>query len=116
MLGICLLRRLTIAAFLFVSIGAVSAQAPSTPGKPLPPGPMKDKITATCTQCHNTTRITEQHLSRQEWSDKLDKMEGLGAVIPDADRNAYLAYLTKHFGPSRGGGKNAAKKSASGAD
>jgi hypothetical protein len=112
----CLLHRLTIAAFLLTFLSAASAQAPSTPGKPLPPGPMKNKITATCTQCHNTTRITEQHLTRQEWSDKLDKMEGLGAVIPDADRIAYLAYLSKHFGPSKGAGKKTAKKSAGGAD
>jgi hypothetical protein len=85
------------------------AQAPSEPGKPLPPGPMQAKIKAACTQCHNTTRITEQHMSREEWSKQLEKMEGLGAVIPDADRNAFLNYLTKNFGPQKGAPK-AAKK------
>jgi hypothetical protein len=70
---------------------------------------MQPKIKATCTQCHNTTRITEQHMTRQQWSDQLEKMEGLGAVIPDADRNAFLNYLTKNFGPQKGAAKDAAK-------
>jgi hypothetical protein len=72
---------------------------------------MQAKVKAACTQCHNTSRITEQHLSRQQWSDQLEKMEGLGAVIQDADRNAMLTYLTKNFGPAKGGTKPAAKKS-----
>ena len=58
---------------------------------------MQPKVKAACTQCHNTTRITEQHFSRQQWSDQLEKMEGLGAVIPDADRNAMLSYLTRNL-------------------
>ena len=87
----------------------VSAQAPSAPGKPLPPGPMQAKVKATCTSCHNTSRITEQHLTRQQWSEQLEKMEGLGAVIADEDRDAMLDYLTKNFGPGKSG-KTAVKK------
>jgi hypothetical protein len=49
-------------------------------------------------------------LTRQQWSDELKKMEGLGAVIPDADRSAILSYLTKNFGPPKGGGKTVVKK------
>ena len=70
---------------------------------------MQAKVKAACTSCHNTSRITGQHLTRKQWSDQLDKMEGLGAVIPDADRNAFLSYLTKNFGPEKGGVKDAAK-------
>jgi len=62
---------------------------------------MQAKVKAACTSCHNTSRITDQHLNRKQWSDQLDKMEGLGAVIPDADRNAFLNYLTKNFGPQK---------------
>jgi hypothetical protein len=74
---------------------------------------MQPKIKAACTQCHNTSRITEQHLSRRQWTAELEKMEGLGAVIPDADRNAFLNYLTRNFGPEKGASKTAAKKSGS---
>jgi hypothetical protein len=111
-----LLQRLAILAILFAFISTASAQPPSPPGKPLPPGPMQAKIKAACTQCHNTSRITEQHLTRMQWSDQLDKMEGLGAVIPEEDRAGFLAYLTKNFGPTKGGGKTAVKKPTSGAN
>jgi competence protein ComEA len=70
---------------------------------------MQAKVKAACTSCHNVSRVTEQHLTRQQWSEELTKMEGLGAVIADADRDAILNYLTKNFGPEKG----EAKKSGS---
>ena len=99
---------LLFTTLVYANLPAV-AQAPSAPGKPLPPGPMQAKVKAACTQCHNTSRIMEQHLSRQQWSGELKKMEGLGAVIDDADRDAMLTYLTKNFGPGKGA-KAPAKK------
>jgi len=92
--------------FLFAFVSLASAQT-----KPLPPGPMQAKVKAGCTQCHNAARITEQHLTRQEWSNELDKMVTLGAEVPDSDRAALLSYLSKNFGPGKGS-KAAAKKSA----
>jgi hypothetical protein len=77
---------------------------------------MQAKVKAACTSCHNTSRITEHHMTRKQWSDELDKMEGLGAVIPDADRNAFLSYLTKNFGPEKGVTKDAVKKSGNASD
>jgi len=77
---------------------------------------MQAKVKAACTSCHNTSRITEHHMTRKQWSDELDKMEGLGAVIPDADRDAFLSYLTKNFGPEKGVTKDAAKKSGNASD
>ena len=82
----------------------------SAQSKPLPPGPMQAKVKAACTQCHNASRITEQHLTRQEWSTQLDKMVALGAEVPDSERPALLNYLTKNFGPQKVG-KAAPKKS-----
>jgi len=72
---------------------------------------MQAKVKAACTQCHNAGRITEQHKTRMQWSDELDKMTGLGAVIPDADRAGILSYLAKNFGLEKGGAKSAPKKS-----
>jgi hypothetical protein len=96
-----LLQKIFPAIFLFASVILSSAQAPSAPGKPLPPGPMQAKVKAECSSCHNVSRITDQHLTRQGWSVELDKMEGLGAVIPEADRAALLNYLSKNFGPEK---------------
>ena len=70
---------------------------------------MQAKVKAACTSCHNTSRITEQHLTRQQWSEQLEKMEGLGAVIADSDRDPMLDYLTKNFGPGKSG-KTTVKK------
>jgi len=94
--------RTLLSLLVLASTYAVFAQAPEAPGKPLPPGPVQAKIKAACTQCHNTGRITEQHFSRVQWSDELDKMEGLGAVVPDSERGAFLDYLTRNFGPEKG--------------
>jgi hypothetical protein len=100
----------------FVTVVLASAQAPpSAPGKPLPPGPMQAKVKASCTTCHNSSRLFDQHMTRDQWSVELQKMEGLGAVIQDSDRSAMLNYLTKNFGPSKGT-KAAAKKSGGGGD
>ena len=97
----------SLAVVFFASALFAAAQAPS---KPLPPGPMQAKVKAACTQCHNASRITEQHMSRAEWSQQLEKMEGLGAVISDVDRPAMINYLTRNFGPQKGGGRAAPKK------
>ena len=104
-----LLPSVRLSILLLLSTNLV-AQAPSAPGKPLPPGPAQGKVKATCTQCHNVSRITEQHLTRDDWSKELVNMEGLGASIPDKDRSAILAYLAKNFGPQKGGAKMPAKK------
>jgi hypothetical protein len=91
-----LLHKFCLTALLFLSSSMAIGQT-----KPLPPGPMQAKVKAACTQCHNAARITEQHKTRKEWSDQLDKMVGLGAEVPDSERSAFLDYLTKHFGPNK---------------
>ena len=101
-----MLGRVFLPVFLFSFLSLAGAQT-----KPLPPGPMQAKVKATCTQCHNAARITEQHFTRAEWSNELEKMTGLGADIADADRAAFLNYLSKNFGPDKVG-KAAPKKSA----
>ena len=94
-------ERIFLSVVLLASTHAAVAQAPEAPGKPLPPGPMQAKVKAACTQCHNTTRITEHRFSRMQWSDELDKMVALGANVPDSDRKDFLDYLTRNFGPQK---------------
>lgn len=74
---------------------------------------MQAKVKAACTTCHNAKRITQQHLTRQQWSRKLDKMVGLGAEVPNSQRAALLNYLTKNFGPDKAA--KAEEKDADGA-
>ena len=99
-----MLHKLHLTAFLLACVCLGAAQT-----KPLPPGPMQAKIKAACTQCHNATRITDQHRTRKEWSDQLDKMVALGAEVPDDQRAAFLDYLTRNFGPEKAASKTSPK-------
>jgi hypothetical protein len=101
-----------LAVLCFASVSCAFAQAPSAPGKPLPPRPMRAKVKAACTQCHDPSRITEQHMTREEWSKVIEKMEGLGASVPEADRDGILDYLTKNCGPQKHAPKAPPKKTA----
>jgi len=111
-----LLKLSGFAAFVLASVLFAAGQAPSAPGKPIPPGPMQAKVKAACAQCHDAGRITEQHMTRDEWAKELEKMEGLGAVIPDDDRERILSYLTKNFGPEKGHGKATSNKASAPSD
>ncbi len=73
---------------------------------------MQAKVKAACTQCHTAARITQKRLTRQQWSHELDKMEGLGAVIPESQRDAILTYLAKNLGPMKSAAHSAAHKSS----
>ena len=72
---------------------------------------MQSKVKAACTQCHTAARITQQHKTREEWNAQLDKMIGLGANVPDEDRQKFLNYLTKNFGPVKAGKAKAGSSS-----
>ncbi|MFZ3341240.1 MAG: hypothetical protein WA609_16315 [Terriglobales bacterium] len=109
MFTLTIFNRTALTALLFASSFALAQAPEAPPAKPLPPGPALPKIKAACLQCHNASRITDAHFSRTQWSDELDKMAGLGAVVPDADRKAFLDYLTVNFGPQKGAGKKTPK-------
>ncbi len=71
------------------------AQAPQ-----LPPGPMQQKVTTTCTECHDASIIVQQRLSEKTWAKEVDKMTKWGALVEPADRDAFIQYLTTNFGPN----------------
>ncbi len=71
------------------------AQAP-----PLPAGPMQQKVTTTCTECHDANIIVQQRLSEKTWAKEVDKMTKWGALVEAADRDAFIQYLSTNFGPN----------------
>jgi hypothetical protein len=105
-------ERILLGCLLLAFTPFAVGQAPEAPAKPLPPGPMQAKVKAACTQCHNTSRITDHHFSRAQWSDELDKMAALGASVPDSQRKELLDYLVKNFGPQKGAVRKTPKDSA----
>lgn len=65
----------------------------------LPDGPGAAVVKARCLSCHESDLITQQRLSQAGWTRSVTKMMGWGAVVPEADREALVAYLAANFAP-----------------
>lgn len=52
-----------------------------------------------CQSCHGQDIVEQQRIGRDAWGREVDKMKRWGAVVPDADRNSLLDFLTARFGP-----------------
>ncbi len=75
---------------------AQSSAAPSLPG-----GPMKEKVTTACTECHEARIILQQRLAKAAWTKEVDKMTKWGAVVDPADRDGFIDYLSSNFPPDK---------------
>src|ERR1700734_4089798 len=67
----------------------------------LPAGPMAQKATTACTECHEARIILQQRLSKAAWTKEVDKMIKWGAVVDPADRDALIDYLSTNFSPDK---------------
>ena len=65
----------------------------------LPAGPMKPLADEACLHCHSADMIRQQRLNEKQWTAEVTKMVGWGAVVPEDQRAALVAYLLEHFGP-----------------
>jgi hypothetical protein len=67
----------------------------------LPPGPVQQKVTTACTECHESRIILQQRLSKAAWTKEVDKMIKWGAVVDAADRDGFIEYLSVNFPPDK---------------
>ncbi len=67
----------------------------------LPPGPMQQKATTACTECHDTGIIVQQRLDKNAWTKEVDKMMKWGAVVSAEDRQPLIDYLAANFGTDK---------------
>jgi len=67
----------------------------------LPAGPMQQKVTTACTECHESRIILQQRLSKAAWTKEVDKMIKWGAVVDSADRDGFIEYLSANFPPDK---------------
>ena len=67
----------------------------------LPAGSMRDKVTTSCMECHESRIILQQRLSKGAWTKEVDKMIKWGAVVDPADRDAFIDYLSTNFPPDK---------------
>ncbi len=99
------------AAVLLAAGAALVGQSPPAPkGTPtlpavgtelgeLPAGAMKPVADQACLHCHSADMIRQQRLNEKQWTAEVTKMAGWGAVVPEDQRAALVAYLVEHFGP-----------------
>ena len=64
-----------------------------------PAGEGQATARSTCLACHSPDLVRQQRLTEKQWTGVIDKMVRWGTVVPDDQRAALIAYLTKHFGP-----------------
>ncbi len=78
---------------------AATQQSSATIFPTLPPGPMMEKATTACTECHEARIILQQRLSKTVWTKEVEKMIKWGAVVDASDRDALIDYLSSNFSP-----------------
>jgi len=64
-----------------------------------PEGPMKAVADQACLRCHSADMVRQQRLTEKQWTAELTKMAGWGAVVPEDQKAALIAYFVEHFGP-----------------
>jgi hypothetical protein len=90
------LFHVTLLTVTILSCKLLLAQSPE-----LPPGPMQQKVTTACTECHESRIILQQRLSKPAWTKEVDKMIKWGAVVDAGDRDAFIDYLSTNFSPDK---------------
>lgn len=67
----------------------------------LPDDPAKTLVTERCLLCHGAGLIAQQHKDAAAWGRTVTQMRTWGTPIQDEDQATIVAYLSKHFGPTR---------------
>ena len=69
---------------------------PKMPGA-LPDGDGREVVDQTCLSCHGGEPISQQRLSRAQWTAEVDKMIRWGAEVPADQKTRLIDYLAKNF-------------------
>jgi len=69
---------------------------PKMPGA-LPAGDGREVLDQACLSCHGGEPISQQRLSRAQWTGEVDKMIRWGADVPADQKARLLDYLAKNF-------------------
>jgi competence protein ComEA len=89
-----------LAALLAGPLCAQTATAGASDAHPaLPPGPGRNIVVRTCSECHPIEIVTQQHMGLDGWKKLVDLMATNGAVATDAELKEIVAYLATAFPP-----------------
>ena len=95
------MRVLMAAAALLVLVAGAAAGMPAQqPDEPLPDGPGRKILQASCTQCHDLKEVTKfrGYYTRADWRDIVTTMIQYGAKVDEKDVDVLVDYLTKSLG------------------
>lgn len=84
------------ATLVFLAAAQLRAQSPD-----LPASPIREKVVTACNECHESSIIVQQRLSKAAWTKEIDKMMKWGALVDPADRDAIIGYLSANFPPDK---------------
>jgi len=70
--------------------------SPKMPGA-LPDGEGKDVVDQACSSCHGSEPISQQRLSRTQWTAEVDKMIRWGAELTADQKTRLIDYLARNF-------------------
>lgn len=93
--------------FLALALAALStplftpAETTANLNEELPAGPMQQKATTACLECHEARIILQQRLNKAAWTKEVDKMMKWGAVVDATDRDPLIDYLSTNFSPDK---------------
>jgi catechol 2,3-dioxygenase-like lactoylglutathione lyase family enzyme len=68
------------------------------PESVLPAGENRELVIRTCAVCHPAETVVAKRLTKEEWSNTMERMVVRGAVADSEERNRILDYLNKNFG------------------
>ena len=88
--------------FVLLSVAAIGAAGTllASASETLVPGA---KIFAeSCMSCHSSARrpLDNKHMTKEEWSETIDRMIDQGAEVPKAKKAELLDYLSSTHGPA----------------
>ena len=63
----------------------------------LPEAPGKEQTIRLCGQCHEAVKATSVKLTREGWTETIERMKAFGAEGTDQEFSAILDYLAAHF-------------------
>ena len=81
-----------------VALAGAASNKVMAQDNPLPDGPGKQALLASCSGCHDASLVTGQKLSPSGWTDLINRMVGMGATVSDDQMKQITAYLNTNFG------------------
>ena len=54
-----------------------------------------------CTACHDLDLVSDQHLSKEDWTSVVSSMQAKGASLDDKDKPMLVEYLAKTYPPKK---------------